>query len=101
MSLLSVPAQCPCLVSLDIPIKLCLERDFVQTYIFVHLLQFLPVLVVVLQGLLAPVERLEPAGLPELVVAGNAVVAASLEVQRQEILAEVFAFAEKNCCSLL
>ena len=88
-------------MSLDIPIKLCLERDFVQTYIFVNLLQFLPVLVVVLQGLLAPVERLEPAGLPELVVAGNAVVAASLEVQRQEVLAEVFAFAEKKLVQLI
>ena len=69
------------------------ETNYDKTHIFVNLLKFSPIIVVVFERLDGPVERLEAAGLPELVVAGNAVVAAALKVQGQKVLAEVLAFA--------
>ena len=67
-----------------------------STYILVNFLEFSPIFFIVLERFDGPVEGLEAAGLTELVVAGNAVVAASLEVQSQKVLAEILAVAENR-----
>lgn len=64
------------------------------SYILIDILQFSPVFIVILQRLNRPVERFESASLSELVVARNSVITSALEVERQQILTEIFAFAE-------